>query len=167
MNYSEPLITQFTVFLRSLGAGVILGAVYEVIALIRAIFGQKKCVYVTFDITFALVASVISFFFMVLYNSGQIRFHLMLGELAGGLAFHLSVGRYIVTTAEKYILLIKKFLNFLLSPLRKIYLRIREKLKAKVKAGHKSKKEPQNSEKNKKIFINIRKILLKNKNKSV
>lgn len=167
MNYSDPLISQVTVFFRSVGAGIILGLIYDVLCFIRMIFGERKSIYVTFDIIFALTASVVSFFFMVLYNTGQVRFNLMLGELFGGLAFHLSLGRYILSVAQKYIDAIRKAVAFLLSPIKKITLKTVEKIKGKLKNHKITDLEAEKPQKTKKKFINIRKIPLKNKNKSV
>ena len=116
MNYSEPLINQVVVFFRSVGAGIILGIIYSVINIIRAVFGERKSVYVFFDLAFFIIASFISFFFMVLYNSGQVRFNLMLGEAAGALSFYYSLGIYIVRTAEKYTDAVKKSVTVIISP---------------------------------------------------
>lgn len=167
MNYSDPLISQVTVFFRSIGAGIILGMIYTALSFLRIIFGERKSVYVTFDIIFALTASVVSFFFMVLYNTGQIRFNLMLGELAGGLAFYLSIGRYILSAAQKYINAIRRAINFIMSPVKKIADKTAVKIRALLKNHKKEDSQEKNTQKTKKKFINIRKIPLKNKNKSV
>ncbi len=167
MNYSDPLISQVTVFFRSVGAGIILGIIYSALSFLRMVFGEKKSVYITFDIIFAVTASVVSFFFMVLYNTGQVRFNLMVGELAGGLAFHLSIGRYFLSVMQKYINAIRKTVAFLLSPIKKIADKTAVKIRALLKNHKKADSQEKNTEKIKKKFINIRKIPLKNKNKSV
>lgn len=167
MNYSEPLISQVTVFFRSVGAGIILGIIYDALSFVRIVFGERKSVYVTADIIFSLIASVFSFFFMVLYNTGQVRFNLMLGELAGGLAFHFGMGKYFLNTAEKYILKIRKVLMLIMSPFRKILLKIKDKIKEEIKKHRKTEKQLKITEKLRKIFINIRKSPLQNSNKSV
>lgn len=167
MNYSEPLINQVTVFFRSVGAGIILGIIYDLLCFVRTVLGEKKSIYVTFDIIFAITASVVSFFFMVLYNTGQVRFNLMVGELLGGLAFHLSIGRYFLGSTRKYVLMIKRAVSFLFSPLRKIRLKAVSYFKNKASKRKEKKQVKKNVKKTGKKFINIRKSPLKNKNKSV
>lgn len=116
MNYSEPLISQVTVFFRAVGCGIILGMLYDALSLVRMLFGERKGVYVFFDTLYFLAASLISFFFMVLYNSGQVRFNLMLAEGAGGIAFHFSLGRYVLGRFAAGISRIRSFLRFLARP---------------------------------------------------
>lgn len=167
MNYSEPLITQVVIFCRAVGCGVLLGVMYDAVSAVRMLFGERKSVYVFFDTLFCLMASLISFFFMVLYNSGQVRLNLMAAELFGGVAFHLSLGRYFLSRFALQLHRVRKILSFLMTPFRKaadkigafsgkIFLRVKKKL-----SGEK------NKEKNPKKICNIGKILLKNKNKSV
>lgn len=164
MNYSEPLINQVVVFFRSVGAGIILGIIYSVINIIRAVFGERKSVYVFFDLAFFIIASFISFFFMVLYNSGQVRFNLMLGEAAGALSFYYSLGIYIVRTAKKYTDAVKKSVAVIISPVVKLLKKsggfLRNKFFPEVKAENKNCKTKE------KISLK-EKIHLKNKNKSV
>lgn len=116
MNYSEPLISQVSIFFRAAGCGIILGILYDAISLVRMLFGERKGVYVFFDTLYFLVAAVISFFFMVLYNSGQVRLNLMLAEGAGAIAFHFSLGRYILQGFASELVRIKKILSFVAVP---------------------------------------------------
>ncbi len=167
MNYSDPLISQVIVFFRSVGAGIILGFIYDALCFFRIIIGERKSVYVTFDIIFSITASVISFFFMVLYNTGQVRFNLMLGELSGGLAFHFSMGRYFLSASGKYIAKIRRGVAMIFSPLKKCTQKAVSGIKLQYVKARKRDSEKKNNQKSRKKFINIRKILLKNKNKSV
>ncbi len=122
MNYSEPLISQVVIFCRAIGCGILLGVLYDVVSLVRMFFGERKAIYVFFDTVYFIAASVISFFFMVLYNSGQVRLNLMLGELFGGMAFHLSLGKYILGRCNVYLNRAWKILSLLLWPFRKAVL---------------------------------------------
>ncbi len=167
MNYSEPLINQVTVFFKAVGCGVILGILYDVISFIRMIFGERKSVYVFFDTTFFLVSAVISFFFMVLYNSGQVRFNLMLAELFGGMAFHFSFGRYIVKNLSAHIGRVRKIISFLTRPLFNVAKKIWGFLKSRMSKFSGGLFKEKNIPVFSKKLCNIRKILLKNKNKSV
>ncbi len=167
MNYSEPLISQITVFFRSVGCGILLGMLYDAVCLIRMLFGERKSVYVFFDTVYFLAASLISFFFMVLYNSGQVRFNLMLAELLGAVVFHFSLGKYILERYARQLSRIRKILAFLTRPFLKAAKKIRT-ITAKLCSDIlKKAPERKNKEKFSKKFCNIAKIPLKNKNKSV
>lgn len=171
MNYSEPLFSQFAVFFKSIGLGVILGMWYILICFLRTAVGEKRFIYVTFDIIFALSSAVISFMFMVLFNSGKIRLNLMFGELCGAVAFYFGIGKYILAFLSKWVWIVRKVLKFIFSPLGKLkekisalFRKIKDKITTAIKSKAKVKTETQ---KNKEKFFNIGKIHLKNKNKSV
>ncbi len=167
MNYSEPLITQIVIFCRGVGCGVLLGALYDAVSAVRMLFGERKSVYVFFDTVYFLFASLISFFFMVLYNSGQVRLNLMAAELFGGAAFHFSLGRYILGRYASELFRIRKILSFFAKPFRKWVKKISDFSDKLFSGVRKKLSEGKNKEKIRKKFSNIGKILLKNKNKSV
>ncbi|MBQ3136417.1 MAG: spore cortex biosynthesis protein YabQ [Clostridia bacterium] len=167
MNYSEPLISQITVFFRSLGCGILLGILYDATCIIRMIFGERKSVYVFFDTLFFLAASLISFFFMIIYNSGQIRLNLMIAEFFGAVAFHLSLGKYILGKYACQLSRIRKVFVFLTKPFRKVSKIIRPFLLNLRPDILKIEAERENTAKKFKKFCNIIKFPLKNKNKSV
>ena len=83
MTYSEPLINQVRVFLLSIGVGVPLCFLYILMQSIVAFLGERKWVIYTSDIIFSAVSAFISFFFMVFYNNGRVRLHLIIGEALG------------------------------------------------------------------------------------
>ncbi len=167
MNYSEPLISQIVIFCRAVGCGIILGALYDAVSLIRMLFGERKGVYVFFDTVYFLSASLVSFFFMVLYNSGQVRLNLMLAELFGGTAFHFSLGKYILGRCYVHLSRIRKILSFAARPFIKATVIFKDFCVKLFRTRVKHPSAEKNKEKNRKNFSNIGKILLKNKNKSV
>lgn len=167
MNYSEPLVSQIVVFCRAAGCGVLLGVLYDAVSLLRMLFGERKGVYVFFDTAYFLMASLVSFFFMVLYNSGQVRLNIMLAELVGGVAFHYSLGRYILGTFALHLGRVRKAFRFLTAPFVKMAVKIYS-FSGKIFCElRKNLLQRKNKEKNEKKICNIGKILLKNKNKSV
>ncbi len=167
MNYSEPLVNQLTVFCRAIGVGVLLGIIYDGFSAVRMLFGERKSVYVFFDTAYFLVASLVSFFFMVLYNSGQVRINLMLAELFGGTAFHFSFGKYILGNYLKHLNRIRKILSYILKPFCNFTERVSVFFKGKLSEWQKRVSGGKNIVKKSKKLSNISKILLKNKNKSV
>ncbi len=167
MNYSEPLISQVTVFFRAIGCGVLLGVLYDAVGIIRMLFGEKKCIYVFFDTAFFLAASAVSFFFMVLYNSGQVRFNLIFAELVSAVVFHFSFGVYILKQWKNYVLSMRKVIRFLTKPFCKGIKKLRKNSEKLLQSISKKRSEREKNKKISKKFGNIGKILLKNKNKSV
>lgn len=167
MNYSEPLIKQIIVFFRAIGCGIIIGIVYEAVTALRILFGEKTRVYYFFDILFSLLASVISFFFMVLYNSGQVRLNVILAEVFGAVAFHLSLGRYMEEYLSRLIIFLKGLIRKTLYPfeilINKLVLFVKKIIASLPKEGKENKKKDNFSKK----LSYISKIHLKNKNKSV
>lgn len=167
MNYSEPLVSQIVVFCRALGCGILLGLLYGAVCVVRMLFGERKGVYVFFDILYFLMASLLSFFFMVIYNSGQVRLNIILAELVGGVAFHFSLGRYILGRYAAYLACVRNFFAFLARPFIKTAEHLRDFSGRIFRRLGKKLSEMKNKEKNQKNFCIIAKILLKNKNKSV
>lgn len=96
MNYSEPLSNQLSVFLTGVGFGFIMCALYVVIKLIFRFFGKGKLSVMLSDAVFVLSGSIISFFFMIMTNSGTVRLNLIVAQLVGGLVIYFTVGRYIL-----------------------------------------------------------------------
>ncbi len=116
MNYAEPLSNQVLVFIRSVGFGVLLGLIYELFSAVRILLGEKKRAYILCDISFSLTATVLSFFYMVLYNSGRVRLNLLAAQLIGAIAFHLAAGRYLVKPFNFLMEKTRRLLLFLLHP---------------------------------------------------
>ena len=113
MSYSEPLVNQFYRFVMSLGLGVITALIYEIISCAFLILSNsKKSIFIR-DILFSVIFTVISFFFMLVYNEGEIRFNLIFGQLLGLLAFHITFGKNIqkpfLKISAKNIFRIKKY----------------------------------------------------------
>ena len=125
MIYSGTLSDQIIVFIRCIGLGVLLGLIYEFFSLLRCFLSDKTRAYVICDIAFSLVATVISFFFMVLYNNGRVRLNLVLAQIIGGVAFHFSVGRYLLKPLTFIAVKIRRVLSALLLPVKKLIAKLK------------------------------------------
>ena len=80
---------QTSVFLRSLGIGVLFGGLYDLFRLLRAL-GRNTIVEVIFqDLLFASICAIGTFLFLLNDNFGQIRFYLLAGEGIGFLIFSM------------------------------------------------------------------------------
>ena len=121
MSYSEPLINQPRVLFFSIGVGVLLCIFYVFLQGFFRFFGYGKLSYYCADVIFCAVSALISFFFMVLYNNGRVRLHLILGEAAGFFLFYFSSGRYISSALEKTADIIHKAVALFLKPYKFIF----------------------------------------------
>ncbi len=102
MNYSEPLSNQIYRFVLALGFGIIMGVVYELFVGIRVIITEKKGAIIFQDLLFGAVFSVVSFFFMLVYNEGAVRLNLIVAQFAGLWVFHLTFGARFVCALRKF-----------------------------------------------------------------
>ncbi|MBQ7295675.1 MAG: spore cortex biosynthesis protein YabQ [Clostridia bacterium] len=157
MNYAEPLSNQIVVFIRSVGLGVLLGFVYEIFSVLRTLLSDKRWAYIICDLCFCFSATLMSFFFMVLYNGGTVRLNLILAQAAGGVAFHLSVGTYLARPLMFICCMLRKALLTLFYPVRFIS----KKLQEAIKRHQKDKGEDKKVKKDRKKIKNIMKIPLK------
>ena len=171
MSYSEPLINQIRVFFLSIGVGAVLCLVYIGVQSFFRLFGKSNRVYYLADGIFCVLFAFISFFFMVLYNSGRVRLHLVLGEAIGFFVFYFAAGKYLQMLLLRLTDVIRKTVGFALMPVRSVcrhfavgMKEIKTNITVKVS---KNKSKEKTEEKNKKKFNFLGEIHLKNKNKSV
>ena len=171
MSYSEPLINQIRVFFLSIGVGAVLCLVYIGVQSFFRLFGKSNRVYYLADGIFCVLFAFISFFFMVLYNSGRVRLHLVLGEAIGFFVFYFAAGKYLQMLLLRLTDVIRKTVGFALMPVRSVCRHFAvgmKEIKTNITVNvSKNKSKEKTEEKNKKKFNFLGKIHLKNKNKSV
>ena len=168
MSYSEPLSSQLGYFFYSLGFGVIVELWYVLVIFIRMCIGDSKRAVIIADLIFCAVAGLASFFFMVLYNNGQVRLNLISGQIAGACVTHIIIGGRILKYSEKFTLAVRGLIHLLFIPffsLKGAVVLAADKIRSLPK--HKFIKSDKNKIKKLKNFNIIAKIHLKNKNKSV
>lgn len=142
MIYSEPLINQISRFISSIGFGFVICFLYLAVVFFRMTVSEKKWAIIAQDIVYGLITTVISFFFMVIYNNGETRWNLVFGEFLGAGVLYFTVGRYLLKFMGKGAVAIRKILSLLTLPLRLyfkafprfflyVFGRIKEKFKKK------------------------------------
>lgn len=182
MTYSEPLFNQISRFVTSIGFGFMVCALYFAVFFIRKIISDKRCAVIIQDILFGVIATVMSFFYMIIYNNGEVRMNLLIGEATGGLVIYYTIGRYILAVMTNAAHYINKVLVTAFLPL-KIYVKAFKNCFASIRFKIKGKKSDKNKSKScyeesgetvkkktvKKIIKrkNIAQKPLKNRNKSV
>ncbi len=146
-------------------------------SLFRAVFGKKRAIFFA-DIAFSVTATVVSFFFMVFYNNGQVRLHLFMGEALGFFVFMRTVGRHISFLCFYAADMLHNVAGKLLYPFLRVgraFVNIFSQAVGKIRTVSENKRADNESdgENGEKVEINskkldfIGKILLKIKNKSV
>lgn len=170
MTYSEPLFNQISRFVSSIGFGFVICVLYLVLVILRTVISDKKWAIITQDIIFGVLTTVLSFFFMVLYNNGEVRWNLVLGEALGGGVLYYTVGRHILSFMKKPTELLRRFIALSLTPLKlyisafpKFFKGIFFKCKSAFKNKEPKKKVKKNKEntKEKKKVFNKAKLLRK------
>lgn len=182
MSYSEPLINQVRVFLLSVGVGVPLCILYVLMQSVVAFFGKRRWAIYSADILFSAFGAFVSFFFMVFYNNGRVRLHLVIGEAVGFFVFYFAVGKYLMRFCERVATFLSRVTGFLLYPFFRVarafgniyylvkdgFRRFFTSLKSlRDKKNKKETCEKEKVEKERKKFNFIGKSHLKNPDKSV
>lgn len=122
---------QVLVFLYAMALGGALGAVYDVFRILRVAFGGQKTVVFIEDILFSALALVATFVFVVAVNRGELRFFVLIGELAGFSVYYFTLGRVVFTFSKAIIKAAKTAIMFILKPIFKLFSIIKGRIKAK------------------------------------
>ena len=117
---------QIQLFVYSVLCGIIIGILNEPFRFLRyAGFNSKTEVFIQ-DIIFMSANAIITFFFTLCFNKGDVRFFIRFGELAGFLLFRYSIGMltgyvfgFIFFVIKKISVAVKSFFSFILSKLYK------------------------------------------------
>ncbi len=98
--YSVPQSQQLTIFLCSLGAGFLLGVLYDVMRALRLSFTTSKAAVIIFDIVYFLLCGVLSFLFILSLNKGEVRFYIIAGEIIGWGFYYISLGIAVIRMTD-------------------------------------------------------------------
>ncbi len=82
---------QISVLFKAVGVGYLIGILFSFFSFLNSISKNSIAVFIR-DLLFFIMNAVISFLFLLKYNSGIIRFYILAGESIGFLLFHLFPG---------------------------------------------------------------------------
>lgn len=134
LNYLGTSVSeQAVIFLYAVALGAILCTVYDVFRIIRIAFGGKITAVFVEDIIFSVIALMLTFIFVVAFNSGELRFFILLGEMIGFTLYYFTLGKLTMSVSKAIISTIKKLLNLLLMPFVKLFGLLKGKIKTKNK----------------------------------
>lgn len=133
--YSFEQSEQLNLFLLSLGAGFVLGVVYDILRTIRLTISKGKAIIFIFDILYFLIFSLATFLFFLAVNKGEFRSYMIFGEILGFLFYYISFGIAAKSFTDAFVKVIHKIFSFLfkiiLAPFKAIF-RVFSQIKAKI-----------------------------------
>ena len=83
---------QFLTFGYSCLLGVILGIIYDIFRILRMIINSKSITMFVQDVIYFVISGIITFVFVLEFNSGESRFYILAGEAVGWILYHITVG---------------------------------------------------------------------------
>lgn len=131
--------------------GILIGVLFDMFRILRRTFKTTDLVTYIEDIAFWILAGFLTLYFIFCYNNGEIRLYIFTGILLGTLMYMLTISKYLIQFSVSIITYIKNImlhvLKILLYPF-KIIMKILKKVLFRPISF---------------IFVNIRKLLTKNK----
>lgn len=135
--YSFEQSEQLKLFLLSLGAGFLLGILYDILRTIRLTFTKSKKVIFIFDILYFILFGFGTFIFFLATNKGEFRSYMILGEILGWFFYYLSFGIAAKSFTDAFVKTIHTVFKFVFKIISapfllifKGFLKIKEKIYA-------------------------------------
>lgn len=111
MEYLSGIAVQTQLFLYAFGFGFVLGILYDIFRIIRLIFSGGRGAVFAADILYLAVCMLLTFYFALVLNSGQLRGYVAAGEILGWLVYYFSFGSIAVRISNRIINAGKKLLR--------------------------------------------------------
>ena len=115
------MVDQVQIFLYSLVLGLILGIIYDIFRIFRLTFNVKKWGIFFQDILYFITISLVSFSFIIIFNKGEVRYYIIIGQLIGGVIYYISLGRIVYKYSKNLLWHINRFFRNLFFPLKVIF----------------------------------------------
>lgn len=131
---SPRISEEVILLLMSCYGGLVLVLCYDIMRIFRRVFHASVFRVITEDIIFWTVAAIFMFDIFLKYNYGRPRYFAVGAALGTMLLFELLIGKRVV---DKSAILLRKMLNTLLKPLKKIYKNIKIKIHKRKKSKRK------------------------------
>lgn len=133
--YSFEQSEQLNLFLLSLGAGFVLGIVYDILRTIRLTISRGKIIIFIFDILYFLIFSLATFLFFLAINKGEFRSYMIFGEILGFIFYYVSFGIAAKSFTDAFVKAIHTTFSFLLkiilAPFKAVF-KLFSKIKCKI-----------------------------------
>lgn len=109
---------QVQIFWYSFILGLFLGVIYDVFRIFRLAFNSKKWGIFFQDILYFVIISLITFFFGIIFNNGEIRYYILTGQFIGWIAYYISIGKIVYKYSKSFLKFVNKLFSFLFYPLK-------------------------------------------------
>lgn len=110
---TDTVSRQVYCFLMSIGVGALLGCVYDVFKLLHIFLPSKKIVVFIEDILYWIIAGFVTFIFILVFNSGEIRGFLLIGELCGFVIYYFLMSPFVIKLLKSLISITVAVLKFI------------------------------------------------------
>lgn len=87
--------------------GIILGFAYDIFRILRMILNSKNVFIFIQDVLYFIISGIITFGFVLYFNSGDSRFYILAGEAIGWILYHLTIGNFIYKCSNKLVKCLK------------------------------------------------------------
>ena len=101
MRYGEPNRIQAEILFCALGVGFILGVMYAGWMLLRVCIRHSATAVAVEDVVYCIAAAIITFLFLMDYNSGAVRFYLLSAECLSFLAVRTAALKIVSKLQKK------------------------------------------------------------------
>lgn len=123
------MVLQVKIFVIACLFGAVLGIIYNILGVFRAIFKYKSQFIFLQDIFYLIFTGIATFLFILYVNYGEIRFYILLGEITGGLIYYVTLSNIVNRIIFKLSIIFRKysqkFSKIFFFPLIYIYKKIR------------------------------------------
>ena len=123
MEYILALSSQGKIFLFSLGFGFILGFLYDIFRFFRVAFPAPKLIF-ALDFLYFIFCAFLTFFFLLVIDSGQLRLSSAAGEIIGFAVYFFTCGVVFRRVAAKVSKAVKTAVSIILKPFKYFYGKI-------------------------------------------
>lgn len=158
---SSPVISENLFLLYSLGMGIFITFIYDILRIIRRVYAHNNILISFEDILFWLFCALAVFYLMHAESNGTLRWFAILGAVIGMLLYKKTVSAFFVKWVslglQKLLAGISKIIRILLKPFRLLAAKGK---KAAVKTADKGKKTAFFMKKKLTGFIKLLKITL-------
>ena len=111
--YSFEQSEQLKLFLLSLGAGFILGIIYDVFRTVRLTISKNKALIFVFDILYFITFALATFIFFLATNKGEFRAYMITGEIIGWFFYYVSFGLAAKRFTDEFVRIFHKLCTFI------------------------------------------------------
>ena len=119
-------------FFYSLGFGFLLGILYDVFRIVRLAVSNAKPFVAVMDFLYFVVCGILSFFFVLVTDEGNLRIYTVLGEALGWMIYYFSFGVIAMKVTSIAVNGIRRLVRIVFSPFVFVFNKTR-RIQVKIK----------------------------------